>query len=178
MENLIPSSSQAALSAMLTPALFMTATGSLIISTSNRVSRIVDGIRSVNDAMDKLDRGVTDLDYVADRRKHYNDLIMSLEWRSDRIRISLTFLYMAMCAFVATSLVLALDVILGSKLQFAPTILAVVGVVLLFVASLNLTREALRGLRSNRQEVGFYRDLRAKRHAERIMSGPKTEDTP
>ena len=33
------------LAAMITPAIFMTATGSLIISTSNRMSRIVDRIR-------------------------------------------------------------------------------------------------------------------------------------
>ena len=47
----------AALSAMITPALFMTATGSLIISTSNRMSRIVDRIRELNEQADDLSRG-------------------------------------------------------------------------------------------------------------------------
>ena len=167
MQNLTDVPTYDALSAMLTPALFMTATGSLIISTSNRVSRIVDGIRTVNDAMDKLDRGVTDLDFLDERRKHSNTLLQSLEWRSDRIRISLTLLYLAMSAFVGTSLILAFDVVLGSRLVMAPTFLAMIGVGFLLVASINLTREAHRGLRSNRQEVGFYRELRAKRQAER-----------
>jgi hypothetical protein len=39
----------AALTVMITPALFMTASGSLIISTSNRMSRIVDRIRQLNE---------------------------------------------------------------------------------------------------------------------------------
>ena len=52
-----------ALSAMITPAIFLTANASLIISTSNRVSRVVDRIRVLNDQADKLDRGVTELDF-------------------------------------------------------------------------------------------------------------------
>ena len=52
-----------ALTAMITPAIFMTANASLIISTSNRVSRVVDRIRILNDLADKLDRGLTDLDF-------------------------------------------------------------------------------------------------------------------
>ncbi len=37
----------ATLSAMIAPALFMTANGSLIISTSNRMARIVDRMRVI-----------------------------------------------------------------------------------------------------------------------------------
>ena len=37
------------LSAMITPAIFMTANASLIISTSNRMSRVVDRIRVLVD---------------------------------------------------------------------------------------------------------------------------------
>ena len=44
------------LTAMITPALFMTANGSLIISTSNRMSRIVDRIRQLNELADTLSR--------------------------------------------------------------------------------------------------------------------------
>ena len=44
--------SYATLSAMITPAIFLTANGSLIISTSNRMSRVVDRIRVLNDLGD------------------------------------------------------------------------------------------------------------------------------
>ena len=63
----------ATLSAMITPAIFLTANGSLIISTSNRMSRVVDRIRVLNDQADKLCRGATDLDYVPDRVAHVQD---------------------------------------------------------------------------------------------------------
>ena len=58
------------LTAMITPAFFMTATGSLIISTSNRMSRIVDRIRQLNEQADSLSRGKLDLDFPAERLEH------------------------------------------------------------------------------------------------------------
>ena len=97
------------LTAMITPALFMTASGSLIISTSNRMSRIVDRIRVLNDLGDALDRGETGLDYVRERRAHVLDQIGRLEWRGGRIRVALIMLYLGLAALVGTSLALALD---------------------------------------------------------------------
>src|SRR5581483_5856872 len=101
------------LSSMITPALFMTANGSLIISTSNRMSRIVDRIRVLNDLGDSLGRRAVALDFVAERLAHLADQLQRLQWRGDRIRIALTFLYLAFASFVGTSLTLALDVLLG-----------------------------------------------------------------
>ncbi len=96
-----------------------------------------------------------------------------LEWRSDRIRYALTTLYLAFGAFVGTSLTLAFDALSGNRLVAVPTCLSILGVVLLLAASVNLVREAQRALMSNRQEVRFYRDLRAPRKvAEACASGP------
>ena len=47
------------LSAMITPAIFLTANASLIISTSNRVSRVVDRIRVLGDLADRIGRGAS-----------------------------------------------------------------------------------------------------------------------
>src|SRR3954454_6246127 len=92
------------LSAMITPAIFLTANGSLIISTSNRMSRVVDRIRVLNDSGDALCRGGTGLDYTSDRLIHVQDQLNRLVWRGDRIRYALTALYLAFGAFVLTSL--------------------------------------------------------------------------
>jgi hypothetical protein len=158
--------SYSALSAMITPAIFLTANASLIISTSNRVSRVVDRIRLLNDQADKLDRGVTDLDFAAQRLEHVHDQMRRLERRSDRLRHSLAALYAAFTTFVGTSLTLAIDALLQNWLVALPTILAVIGVGLLLVASLNLALEALGALRSNRLETRFYRDLHQLRRTE------------
>jgi hypothetical protein len=170
--------SYATLSAMLTPALFMTANGSLIISTSNRMSRIVDRIRLLNDQADRLDRGLAELDYPEERKAHFLDQLEDLEWRSDRIRNALTMLYVASSSFVGTSLILALDVVFGRWLTALPTLLAVVGVALMLVASVNLTREARMALRSNHQEVRFFRELQAKRKADREAVAKREMDRP
>jgi len=46
------------------------------------------------------------------------------------------------------------------------SLLAVVGVVLMLGACVNLVREAMEALRSNRLEVRFYRDLHIRRKVE------------
>jgi hypothetical protein len=158
--------SYGALSAMLTPAIFLTANGSLIISTSNRMSRIVDRIRVLNDQGDKLCRGATDLDYTADRLEHIHDQLDRLEWRSVRIRFALTALYLAFGAFVGTSLALAIDFWFRNRLIALPTLLAVIGVALMLFATLNMVREALEALRSNRLEIRFYRELHRRRQTD------------
>jgi Protein of unknown function (DUF2721) len=162
----ITATTYGALTAMITPAIFMTGNASLIISTSNRVSRVVDRIRVLNDLADKLDRGVTELDFAAQRLEHVHDQMRRLERRSDRLRFALTALYLAFTIFVGTSLTLAIDALLQNWLVVLPTLLAVFGVSLLLFASVNLVLEALEALRSNRLETSFYRELHQLRHAE------------
>lgn len=172
--------SYAALSAMITPAIFLTAAGSLIISTSNRMSRIVDRIRTLNDLCDSIDRGDTKLDYLAERLKHLDDQVVRLVWRSDRIRHTLSMLYIAFATFVGASLTLAADNILsgtGERHLIAPvsTALSVAGVGLLLLASINLVREARAALASNRREIHFYRDLRALRVLDAAAPSPEPD---
>lgn len=157
--------SYATLSAMITPALFMTANGSLIISTSNRVARVVDRIRILNELADALCRGTSGLDFIEDRLAHVADQLDHLEWRSDRIRVTLTILYLAFGSFMGSSLTLGIDVLLGRRFAAVPTTFSLLGVVLMMTASVNLVREAQRALRSNRLEIRFYRDLQARRRA-------------
>jgi hypothetical protein len=154
------------LSAMITPAIFLTANGSLIISTSNRMSRVVDRIRVLNDLSDKICRGDSEIDYPQDRMAHIRDQLDRLVWRGDRIRFALVMLYLAFGGFVGTSLALALDVWTGNRLVALPSVLAVLGVALMLGACVNLVREALEALQSNRMEIRFYRDLHERRKAD------------
>ena len=149
------------LSAMITPAIFLTANASLIISTSNRVSRVVDRIRVLSDLADKIGRGVSELDFTAERLEHVNIQLDHLAWRSDRLRSAMTALYLALSTFVGTSLTLAIDDWLRYKLGPLPTLLAVAGVSSMLFASINLVREALQALGGNRREIQFYRELGA-----------------
>ncbi len=158
-----PSETYATLSAMITPALFMTATGSLIISTSNRMSRVVDRIRQLNLEGDELGRGSKAVDYVEDRLEHIAVQLDRMVQRSDLIRLTLTLLYLAMAMYVGTSLTLALNTLMGGWLLIVPTTLAILGVGLMLAACIQLIREAHIALRNNRLEILFYQKLRKQR---------------
>jgi hypothetical protein len=162
----LDSTNYSTLTAMISPALFLTATGSLIISTSNRMSRIVDRVRHLADLSDHIDRGDTDLDFPEHRRQHIGIQLERLIWRSNRVRSALTMLYAALTAFVGTSLGLAVDMLLGHLVEAVPTMLAVAGVVLLMAASIQLVREARLALRGSNLEVEFLQEL----HAWRLRS--------
>ena len=151
------------LTAMITPALFMTANGSLIISTSNRMSRIVDRIRQLNELADTLSRGASNLDFPTERLEHIDQQLHRLIWRSDRIRLALTLLYLAMAMFVGTSLTMAIDALIGNYLSALPTATAMLGVFLLLLASVQLTREAHAALRGNGLEIAYFAELRRRR---------------
>jgi hypothetical protein len=107
-------SNYAALSAMITPAILMTSNASLLISTSNRMARIVDRIRVLNDRGDELCRGDSKLDFAVERRAHIADQLNRLEKRSDWVRLALLLLYLSFASFVGTSLTLAIDTLIGN----------------------------------------------------------------
>ena len=172
--NLASTDGYSTLSAMITPAIFLTANASLIISTSNRVSRVVDRIRVLSDLADKISRGVSELDFTAERLAHLNVQLDDLAWRSDRLRFAMTALYMALSAFVGTSLTLAIDNWLKYKLGPLPTLLAVAGVGSMLFASINLVREALQALGGNRGEIQFYRALAERRRAAALSDAARS----
>ncbi len=153
----------ATVAAMLAPALFLTATGSLILSTVNRIGRIVDRIRELVALCDRLRKGDELLDYPELRRQHAIESLRRLQWRSDRASVAVTMLYLAFSAFAATSLLIAIDSVTGRHLVEVPTVFAAVGVALLLGACMNLVREARTALRSNGAELRFFHELEALR---------------
>jgi hypothetical protein len=92
--------------AMIAPALFLTATGSRLISTSSRIGRIVDRIRALVIVCESGQ--LEQLDFVEHRRKHAVDSLRHLQWRSNRATVAITMLYLAFSAFAATSMMIAL----------------------------------------------------------------------
>ena len=151
--------------AMIAPALFLTATGSLIISTAARIGRIVDRIRALIEQCDRMRQGDAVLDFPELRRRHVHEALRRLQWRSDRAMFAVTMLYMAFSAFAATSLMIAVDSVTGHHMSAVPTALAAVGVGLLLGACLNLVREARAALRSNDAELVFFHELESRRDA-------------
>ena len=167
--------------AMIAPALFLTATASLMISTATRMARIVDRIRVLVAMCDRSRRGDPPLDFPEERRKHALDELRRLQGRSDRAMAAVTLLYLAFGSFAATSMAIAIDSVTGHRIGAVPTLFAFAGVALLLAASMNLVLEARSALRSNDMEVQFFFELERLR-GERVIDasagphhGPPTD---
>jgi flagellar biosynthesis protein FliQ len=136
--------------AMLAPALFMTATASLLQSANNRLARVVDRLRS-------LMRDNEDVPpEKSERRALFETQIARQRLRTRLILRACRLLYLALAAFVGTSLAVAADSLFAHRLVYLPTILAVAGVLLLLAACLYLSREAGLAVQALGHELDVY----------------------
>lgn len=117
----------AALTAMLAPALLMTATASLLASANARLARVVDRLRTMMAAWDDDAPGAPG---TAER----DALIARHRRRAQLVLRACQLMYAAMGSFVGTSLALAVDAFLDFRLGIVPTVLAVLGVCFLLAA--------------------------------------------
>jgi hypothetical protein len=133
----------AILTSMLAPALLMAATGSLLVSANARLARVVDRLRALIVAWEEAapDRVERDLQILRHRQ------------RAQLVLRACQLLYGGLGAFVGTSLALAIDAFLGFRLGVLPTVLAVVGVSFLLLASLALGMEVSLSVRSFDEEL-------------------------
>ena len=124
----------AILAAMLAPAFFLTATASLLGTANSRLARVIDRLRSVLKELEDT----TDPEYrqVLERR------IAIQRRRSRMVLRGSQLLYVAISCFVGTSLAVAGDALFGYRVAALPTILAALGVLAMFAASLYLSRES------------------------------------
>jgi hypothetical protein len=121
-------------SAMITPAFFLTATSSLLATSNARLSRVVDRMRV--DIAELKRAGATAVQDELRRR------VGQHRKRSKLVLAALRLLYGSVTAFVATSMAIAADSALGWHIDLLPIVLAMLGVLLMFVASLCLGKEA------------------------------------
>lgn len=135
----------ATLTAMLAPAFFLTATASLLLSANNRLARIIDRARSLLKELRDLDDPL--------QRALYEQRIALQRRRSLIILRAGQLLYGAISLFVGTSLAVAADNLLAHRLGLLPTILAALGVLAMFAASLLLARESTLAVKAVNEEM-------------------------
>lgn len=149
------------LTAMLAPALLMAATGSLLISANNRLARVVDRLRAVLTLRGECTS--------AELRAAFDRQISQHRRRSHYVLRACVLLYIALGAFVATSLALAIDTYTGFALGHVPAAFALSGVATLLVASLAMGLEVHLAVHGLNAEL----ELSLKRQSERL---PPTAD--
>jgi hypothetical protein len=136
------SAALAVLTAMITPALLISATGTFILSTSNRLGRCVDRMRGITAILEE-DREATTAHHLTEERKSF--LMSQIDVMTQRARILarvLNLLYFASGIFMATSVSIALASVAMEQWSWLPLMLGISGAVCQFVASILLIKEA------------------------------------
>lgn len=141
------------LSAMITPAVLLLATGSLVMTTSNRSMRCVDRVRERAAELEEL--GDKQDEHTDVKRQH---LYKQLEVNTRRARLlqkALSRLYLAVGFFVGTSVSIGLVALLHVNVGYVPLVLGFVGAFLLFSASVYLILESRLALTTTYTEMDY-----------------------
>jgi Protein of unknown function (DUF2721) len=149
------SSSLAVLTAMITPAVLISASGTMILSTSTRLGRVVDRVRSLSDRLQELSRGESETDFGEERRAMLFDQLDKLTSRSRVLQRALTTFYVAVGVFVATSVAIGVVAFSGARFGWVPVAMGLVGAFFLFYGSMLLIFEARLALSTTHAEMDF-----------------------
>ena len=130
------------LSAMITPVVLIMASGSLILTTSQRLSRVIERSRKLTEQLKLL---VKESLSGKDLLKESQVLFTQLNKATQRARLlqrAMTLLYLTLSVFLAASISIVIIDISGYGYAWIPVGLAILGAFLLFYASVLLIRES------------------------------------
>ena len=152
------------LSAMITPAVLISACGTLTLSTSNRLARVVERVRKLTAAADDLSppAGTAD-DEASDKRELVVRSLGKLVRRVGLLQSALFALYTAVGLLVASSLCIGLSGVLERGWRWLPVGLGLLGALAQFVACVQLLREVRLAVRTIYLETDYARRLIARR---------------
>jgi hypothetical protein len=148
-------SAVAVLTAMITPAVLISACGSMILSTSSRLGRVVDRVRALSDKLEELARSPRD-----ETRERQAVIFAQLDKLTSRARIlqrSMVAFYLATGLFVATSVAIGVVAVIPSSPHYnlVPVIVGLLGACCLFYGSMLLIFEARLALSTIHAEMDF-----------------------
>lgn len=146
------------LSAMITPALLISAGGTLVLSTSNRLSRVVERVRIL--ARDAEQLAPTDLsEPLQKKRALIVNQLRGLAKRAVILRAALGALYTAIGFLVATSIGVGLLTLFPRANVWPAIVLALLGAVALLWGSVLLVREGRLAIQSTLEEMSYVQTL-------------------
>ena len=153
----------AVLAAMITPALLISASGTLVLSTSNRLSRTVDRVRALARDAEELQSSASsapvDASYLQAKRLLIGRQITSLAERALILRSALAAFYLAIGLLVATSIAVGVLTWLDAHLIWPVISLALAGAGALLWGSVLLVREARLAIAATLDEMQYVRRL-------------------
>jgi len=147
---------------MITPAVLISASGTMILSTSTRLGRVVDRVRSLSDRLRELSAAEATPQFFEEERAMLFVQLDKLTSRSRLLQRALTTFYLAVGVFVATSaaiggvaFVYARGLLTTGRGAWLPVVMGLIGAVFLFYGSILLVFEARLALSTTHAEMDF-----------------------
>ena len=141
---------------MITPAVLISACGSMILSTSSRLGRVVDRVRGLSDKWESM---TDDEKQTADAMERQAVTFEQLDKLTSRVRIlqrSMVVFYLAVGMFVATSVAIGIVAFTNNpRYNVIPVALGLAGACFLFYGSMLLIFEARLALSTIHAEMDF-----------------------
>jgi hypothetical protein len=149
-----PKNALAVLTAMITPAVLISACGALIFSTSTRLGRVIDRVRLLSEKFEALEKNHAQDEMFEERR----GLIFSqLDRQTSRARLiqrAMVALYSALGIYVTTSVAIAV-VAAVARFAWIAVVLGLVGALFMLYASVLLIIESRMALGAVMSEMDF-----------------------
>lgn len=149
------STALAVLSAMITPAVLISACASLILTTSQRLGRVIDRTRRISARFQEVARTQAEDEFLEEEHAVLFDQIGRATRRSRLLQQAMSSLYLALSIFVATSVAIGIVAILGLGYAWIPTLLGIAGAGLLLYASFLLIAESRVALTAVNDEMDY-----------------------
>ncbi|WP_207514373.1 DUF2721 domain-containing protein [Longitalea luteola] len=141
------------LSAMITPVVLILASGSLILTTSQRLSRVIERTRKLTDWIKELANANAGQDSVNDEVLILFQQLSKNARRAKLLQRAMACLYITLSIFVATSISIGVVDISKAKYTWIPVALGIIGALLLFYASILLIKESKIAISAVDQEM-------------------------
>jgi hypothetical protein len=150
------------LGAMITPALLISASGTLSLSTANRLGRVVDRIRALNEMAESLPDGVI-TEEVVEKRTLIADQVGWHTLRLQLLQHTIVTLYVAIGLLVGASLTVGLSASTNWALGWIPVAFGLSGAFALLIAAGMLIRESRLAVRGAEVEIDYIRKVVARK---------------
>src|SRR4029077_5981067 len=106
----------------ITPAVLISASGTMILSTSTRLGRVVDRVRSLSDRLQTLADDDPNDGFLDKKRVMIFEQLDKLTSRSRLLQRALTTFYLAVGVFVATSVAIGVVSFFSARFAFVPVV--------------------------------------------------------
>ncbi len=148
------------LTAMVTPTLLISATGSLVLSTSTRLGRVVDRVRDLEQRLAELIT-TEDKDAIPLYEKRLDTVVNLLDKVTSRARIlqrAMGAFYYGLGFFILTSVTIAIAGFFNTY-RWLPIPVGIIGIVFLFYGSVLMLNETRMATATINAEMDFTWEL-------------------